>query len=231
MECQGRPTFVLTMLHKGDEPITVFGTVCGQEEVEAEGVQVEADDYAFQPEPMVPMELQEGLKPEEISQLHPGGVLASDYAGGVEWMFDNKDTLVVNGNVISKNSSLAMLRSCAEYMGISRGGAKTALWDRLNQAVQRHEHLMMFQTANRLYREEQIHKGLVPQSAPRAPSQEERLLHEMTHLPYRSWCDFCMACKARSDPQRALDDSPEGRRSIPAIEVDYAFGKIEANKV
>ena len=226
-ECQGRPTFVLTMLHKGEEPIRVFGSVCGQEEVEAEGVQVESGDYAFQPEPMVPMELQEGLKQEEISQLHPGGVLASDDTGGIEWMFDNKDTLVVNGNVISQNSSLAMLRSCAEYMGISRGGAKTALWDRLNQVDQRHERLMMFQTANKLYKEEQIHKGLVFQSAPGVPSQEERLLHEMTHLPYRSWCDYCKACKAKSDPQRLLDDSPEGDVAFQPLRLTMLLERVK----
>ena len=229
-ECYGRPTLVLTMLHKTEEPLSIFGTICGQEEVEAEGAQIDAADYAFQQEPMVPPELQEGLKPEELSQLHPGGVLASDEDGGVEWIFDNKPSLVVNGNVITASSSLAMLRASAEYLGTSRGGAKQALWDRLNQAVQRHEHQMMFQTANRLYREEQLHKGLVPQSAPREPSREERLLHEMTHLPYRSWCDHCVACKARADPQRLLDTAPEERRSIPTIEVDYAFGKIETDK-
>lgn len=156
--------------------------------------------------------------------------MASDDAGGIEWIFDNKDSLVINGNVVTANSSLAMLRTCAEFMGISRGGAKEALWTRLNQAVQKHEHHMMFETANRLYREEQLDKGLVPQQAPRVPSNEERLLHEMTHLPYRSWCDFCVACKAEADPQRWLDPAPEGRRSIPSIEVDYAYGKIEANK-
>ena len=194
-ECYGRPTLVLTMLHKTEEPLSIFGTVCGQEEVEAEGVQIDAADYAFQQEPMVPPEVQEGLKPEELSQLHPGGVLASDEEGGVEWVFDNKPSLVFNGNVITASSSLAMLRANAEYLGISRGGAKQALWDLLNQAVQRHEHQMMFQIANRLYREEQLHKGLVPQSAPGEPSREERLLHERTHLPYRSWCDHCVACK------------------------------------
>ena len=35
---------------------------------------------------------------------------------------------------------------------------KKALWDRLNQAVQRHEHELMFSAANQLYRDEQVHK-------------------------------------------------------------------------
>eukprot|EP00435_Cladocopium_sp_Y103_P033922 s3061_g8.t1 len=88
----------------------------------------------------------------------------------------------------------------------------------------------MFSAANQLYREEQAHKGLVPQAAPRFPSAEERSLHELTHLPFRSWCDFCVSCKSRSDPQRVLDPSPEGRRATPCIQADHAFGKIEAHK-
>ena len=27
---------------------------------------------------------------------------------------------------------------------------------------------------------------------PREPSKEERLEHEMTHLPFRSWCRHCI---------------------------------------
>ena len=113
-------------------------------------MEADAEGFAFQPEPLVPQELQEGLKPEELSQVHPGGVLVSDDAGGIEWIFDNEESLVVNGNVVTANSSLAKLRTCAEFMGISRGGAKEALWTRLNQAVPKHEHHMMFDTDNSL---------------------------------------------------------------------------------
>ena len=105
--------------------------------MEASGMDADAESFAFQPEEMVPLELQEGLKPEELAQAHPGGVFSSDDAGGMEWIFENKGSLVVNGNVVTQNSSLAMLRSCASFMGMFRGGAKKALWDRLNQAVQR----------------------------------------------------------------------------------------------
>ena len=230
VECNGKPSMVLTMLHKKDEPISTFGVLQGEASVEASGMDADADSFAFQPEATVPLELQEGLKPEELAQVHPGGVLASDDAGGMGWIFENKDSLVVNGTVVTQNSSLTMLRNCASFMGISRGGAKKALWDRLNQAVQRHEHELMFSAANQLYREEQAHRGLVPQSVPRVPTAEERSLHELTHLPYRSWCDFCVACKARGDPQRILDPAPEGRRSVPCIQADYAFGKVEADK-
>ena len=229
-ECEGKPTMVLTILHKMDEPVSIFGALAGEETVEAGGHDADASSFAFQPEPTIPAELQMEVKPEEVDQPHPGGALWSDSLGNVVWEFEEKDSLVVNGQVVTARSSMAMLRTCAQYLGISRGGAKATLWKRLNQAVQQQEHQRMFETANRLYREEQDHKGLIPQAVPRVPTKEERSLHELTHMPYRSWCDVCVSCKARNDPQRLLDEPQEGRRSSPSIQCDYAFGKLEADK-
>ena len=39
-------------------------------------------------------------------------------------------------------------------------------------------------------------KGL---PAPPQPTAQERLEHELTHLPYRSWCPVCVQAKGRSD--------------------------------
>eukprot|EP00435_Cladocopium_sp_Y103_P044115 s218_g12.t1 len=80
--------------------------------------------------------------------------------------------------------------------------------------------------ANKLYREEMEFKGMKPQAQPRAPSDQERMLHEHTHLPFRSWCDFCVSCKSKMDAQRPVDDVPEGRREGPSMQIDYCYGKI-----
>ena len=58
------------------------------------------------------------------------------------------------------------------------------------------------------------------------PTNEEKSLRELTQTPYRSWYDFCVSCKARNDLQRLLDEPQGGRRSIPSIQCDCAFGKI-----
>ena len=60
---------------------------------------------------------------------------------------------------------------------------------------------------------------------PRQPTEEERQLHELTHVPFRAWCDFCVSCKSRDDAQCPLDKSEEGRRALPAIHLDYAFSR------
>ena len=38
---------------------------------------------------------------------------------------------------------------------------------------------------------------------PREPSEEERIEHEMTHLPYRNWCRHCVRGRGKRMPHRA----------------------------
>ena len=35
---------------------------------------------------------------------------------------------------------------------------------------------------------------------PSEPTRQERIEHEKTHLPYRSWCRVCVMAKGREDP-------------------------------
>ena len=52
-------------------------------------------------------------------------------------------------------------------------------------------------------------------------------IHEISHLPYRDWCPHCVSCIWKQDPQRPVELSGDDRRSIPSIEVDYCFSKVE----
>lgn len=141
------PKFVLTILRKKKEPIEIFGALGSEESAESGGAQIESS-FEFPGEAGVPSELQEGLQPEEVEQLHPGGVLAKDVTQEMNWTFENKESLVVNGEVLTATSAVAMLRAAAEHVGIHQGGSKKSLWDRLNQAVKKKERLEMFKAAN-----------------------------------------------------------------------------------
>jgi len=52
------------------------------------------------------------------------------------------------------------------------------------------------------------------------PSQAEVEEHELTHMPYRSWCDHCVRGKAESGFHRTEDDE-DGE--IPVVSMDYTF--------
>ena len=56
---------------------------------------------------------------------------------------------------------------------------------------------------------------------PMMPSQEEVELHETTHIPFRSWCPFCVAGKAKANPHMSQGEcQPCG---VNIVSIDYAF--------
>jgi hypothetical protein len=59
-------------------------------------------------------------------------------------------------------------------------------------------------------------------SAPVAPSPEDVLLHNLTHLPFRSWCSTCVRAKSRES--HALPSSTQ-----PVIQLDYSFMTSESD--
>ena len=52
---------------------------------------------------------------------------------------------------------------------------------------------------------------------PVLPSDDARRQHELTHLPYRTWCQACVLGRARENPHRQLIRED----SVPVIQLDY----------
>ena len=71
--------------------------------------------------------------------------------------------------------------------------------------------------------EEEDEEALRPKgvSTPSSPSRQERLEHELTHLPFRSWCECCVKSKCKADQHRATGQLAESE--IPVVSFDYAF--------
>jgi hypothetical protein len=59
---------------------------------------------------------------------------------------------------------------------------------------------------------------------PKEPSDEERRSHELTHLPYRSWCYSCVAGTSKEDPHKRQAKV----YTIAEVGADYCFiGRTE----
>ena len=60
---------------------------------------------------------------------------------------------------------------------------------------------------------------------PGLPSRQEVQEHELTHIPYRSWCVHCIRRAGRSDAhrRRARQDEEEKRQHMTTWSIDYAF--------
>ena len=69
-----------------------------------------------------------------------------------------------------------------------------------------------------------IDAGRSPQ-IPRAPirvSKAEREAHEVTHVPFRSWCPYCVRGRGRNTPHKNRGGQREGR-GVPKVSMDYFF--------
>ena len=62
------------------------------------------------------------------------------------------------------------------------------------------------------------------QAIPRMPTKSERQVHELTHWPFESWCDHCLAARAKGDPHRpAGPGRHEAHSEFPVVSLDYCF--------
>ena len=93
----------------------------------------------------------------------------------------------------SQASAVRALRQlCREY-GLSKNGSKAEILKRLPVAVQVSSLRQRMQASQEQYRD---HVEPFQLAAVERPSQEEIDLHRLTHLPFRSWCEECVAAKS-----------------------------------
>ena len=62
-----------------------------------------------------------------------------------------------------------------------------------------------------------------PLPEPVVPTASQIAAHNITHLPYRSWCPYCVA--ARRPNSRHLRSKTEDQKSSPMLVADYCFMK------
>ena len=70
--------------------------------------------------------------------------------------------------------------------------------------------------------EEETEAGIrrpIKMQDPKEPSDEERREHNLTHLPYRSWCKYCVGGRGKEAPHRRQ----EHQGDLPELHLDYAF--------
>ena len=70
--------------------------------------------------------------------------------------------------------------------------------------------------------------------SPGQPSKSEKDHHELTHMPFRSWCKHCVRGKSKESPHRkkTAAEMKEVEEGMPTIHVDYCFqSKDKATKL
>ena len=61
-----------------------------------------------------------------------------------------------------------------------------------------------------------------PSSSPRLPGAREREEHELTHCPYRSWCEHCTKGQKKDFPHKKVTGEL-AESSVVRVSMDYCF--------
>eukprot|EP00971_Amphidinium_carterae_P156566 3103513-Amphidinium_carterae.1 len=56
---------------------------------------------------------------------------------------------------------------------------------------------------------------------PIAPSDEERRYHNLTHYPYKEWCEHCVRGRGREDRHHTQREADQ--QGTPVVQLDYWF--------
>jgi len=130
--------------------------------------------------------------------------------------------VIVEGINLNADSSASALRQACSMLGCGQSGSKQVLLKRLKNKLAQRALEDQLALSNAALPDQRSGEG---QAIPHEPNEAERALHELTHIPFKSWCPACIAGRARRDhhQSQASRDAPE--RSVPVISMDWFYVK------
>ena len=72
-----------------------------------------------------------------------------------------------------------------------------------------------------------VEAGTEPITIPCAPSESEKMKHELTHIPFKPWCTSSVKGKTQSEPQKRIERITEGSE-LSVVQCGYLVLKDTA---
>eukprot|EP00435_Cladocopium_sp_Y103_P012360 s1468_g3.t1 len=129
------------------------------------------------------------------------------------------DEKILGGTRIDSTSSLAVLKAACECLGISVHGSRAQLFKRLVQHLKQQELLASHSVKHSLSKELQC--PVNQPGIPAEPTEEEVREHNTTHIPYKAWCELCIAHKGRQDKHHR-ESHTSSERSVVSFDFGYS---------
>ena len=126
--------------------------------------------------------------------------------------------VIVDGITLDSNTTLKVIRTACESLGLSKSGSKAKCLTRLHNFLSTQE--LVAQHAASTALKSETERTAVTLRVPEQPSEEERKSHMLTHQPYKQWCEYCVANRARQDPH------PQAHAKAGSSIVSFDYGYI-----
>lgn len=144
----------------------------------------------------------------------PGGFeIEIHEEGEMEVMLD-EDTL-------SMDTRLNDLQEWCRKLGLATSGSKMKCLKRLRKFKLMEEQKLAIDLSKRLYEESQ--REAIPLQVPKLPSRVDQDIHNLTHIPFASWCQCCVATRAKEDARRDEERGDKKDRGKSVISFDHGF--------
>ena len=126
---------------------------------------------------------------------------------------------------LNSNSLVTHMKGRLKELSAPGWGTKSQLWKRLQERTKLDNEARAIADVL-AQRESDLTNPSLPPALPlvmpgvSAPTDEERIRHELTHLPFAPWCEECQRAKGRDMPHHGILHRGE-TRGIPLIVMDY----------
>ena len=150
-------------------------------------------------------------QPDQSKQPSPAPVLLPG----------NSDEHVnVDGIRLGPDSSARELRAGCQRLGLGMSGSKTVLYNRLLSHSKKRalEDAIALENAARPHEHQPR-----PEPQPEQPTPAQIAEHELTHVPFKKWCEFCTSSRSRRDAHRQDDERHDTEGGDPIICFDFFY--------
>ena len=138
----------------------------------------------------------------------------------------DRDILVYDGVELSLRSTLNVIRASCKAAGLSQSGSKQRCLDRLRGYLEKQDIALRSEVAQAV--EGDASREARSQTQIREPTAAERQLHNLTHWPYKGWCDHCLSMEGLEDRHESIPDSRD--RDTPIVSFDFAYTSVTTSK-
>ena len=156
----------------------------------------------------------------EIPVLAAGGDGSRpQVADDVEFVYPDALDVEIDDVKYTEDNKLKELQSACQKLGLPTSGSKMRVLRRLQQYKYKQEERVAFEVAQRLYSE--ARREAVPVPTPKLPPRHEQEMHQLTHIPYKAWCQTCIATRAKEDARTEADRNQVKDRGRSVISFDF----------
>ena len=141
---------------------------------------------------------------------------------------DEELQVTLDESTLNMESKLKDMQSWCKKLSLATSGGKMKCLKRLMKYHKQEEQRIALDIAKKLYAEDE-HRP-VQLAVPKLPSRLDQDLHCLTHLPFASWCQSCVANRAREDQRRKEDGSDKKDRGKSVISFDYGYTYVKGEE-